>query len=350
MSIVAVQRRSYLNEDAHGPPRSRYVKPQRRSSFNPMKPRPGRTGSSHAANMQSGRLFCALYAGLGDTIYLRPFAKALIETGRWKEAYVETAWPQLFDDMPEVKFVRHHEDLRTQQKNMNALSDTVWSKKPSIPYAQWKPVGFWTGNDSVIDTLIKQTPIDPAVLNFDYPDFGPPLVEPPYAMIRPVTVRGEWANPARNPDPQYVYQAAVMLKEAGYKIVSVADVDPPHENLIGDVPPADVSYHKGELDIRKLLALTRHASVVMGPVGWIVPATLAAHVPAIIIGGGSGHANAPEKIAPAIMDTSVYRQILPDNFCRNCRSMAHACPKEISNFEEQFEAALAEVTKEHAVA
>lgn len=299
------------------------------------------------ANTNSPRLFCPLYSGLGDTLYLRPFVRALIQTGRWTEVSVETAWPQMFEDTPGIRLIRHHEAYRCQVKNMKAQPEAVWSPPPKQPYMEWKPTGFWQGDDSVIDTLVKQTPVDPQSIVYDYPDYGPSPVDGNYAVIRPVTIRGEWANPSRNPEPQYVAQAASMLKDAGYKIVSVADIDPPREKLVGHAPVADVTAHKGEYDVRQLLSLVRHAAVVVGPVGWIVPACLYAHTPLIVIGGGCGHYNAPEKVADRRLDTSRFQAILPNSYCR-CRSMNHACVKKISDFAGQFQAALEALTMQVA--
>lgn len=49
-------------------------------------------------------------------------------------------------------------------------------------------------------------------------------VDKPVAVIRPATVRKEWANPARNPDPKYLADAARELRKHFY-VVSLADLE-----------------------------------------------------------------------------------------------------------------------------
>ncbi|HEX6941043.1 MAG TPA: hypothetical protein VF158_16620, partial [Longimicrobiales bacterium] len=171
----------------------------------------------------------------------------------------------------------------------------------------------------------------------------------PLAVIRPVTTRREWRNNARAPRPEYVAEAARMLRAEGYHVVAVADIEPPHEWLEGEMPEADLYRVKGELDTPQLLALVQNAAVVVGGVGWIVPAAIAARTPAVILGGGMGGHNAPELLIDPRMDASRIRWLIPDRYCR-CRDRAHACPKTITDFDARFRAALDEATRSMGVA
>ena len=162
-------------------------------------------------------------------------------------------------------------------------------------------------------------------------------------MIRPNVVREEWKNTSRNPDPQYMATAAYMLRAAGYYVVSVADLEPGEERLDAPEPASDESYHRGEYGIEQLFELMEHAAVVVGGVGFILPVAIAYGTPLIIIGGGNGGHNAPERLVGHGMDGSKARFIMPDDYCR-CLSYDHDCPKHISAFEAKFAVALDEVT------
>lgn len=88
---------------------------------------------------------------------------------------------------------------------------------------------------SIIDAMTWQFGKVASV--FDLPSFGESAVQPdkPVAVIRPATVRKEWANPARNPDPKYLAEAARELRKHFY-VVSLADLEKGEEWLVGEPP------------------------------------------------------------------------------------------------------------------
>jgi len=172
--------------------------------------------------------------------------------------------------------------------------------------------------------------VDP--VEMDMPDFGVPLVDAPYVLVRPVTLRTEWMAMSRNPEPQYVAEAAAEAARRGYTVVSVADLEFGKEFIVGEPPPAHLEYHQGQLNVEQLLALVQGAAAVIGGVGWIVPACIAAKVPAWIVCGGQGGFNAPELINP---QPSTVSFSVPDNFCR-CKTKDHNCDKRITEHAEKF--------------
>lgn len=255
------------------------------------------------------------HRGLGDSLYSRAFVKNLP-----KPVWLDTPWPSLYSDIPGTHFVKPQTTLRTQAKN--AARYTEWETAPGgIPKRTPR-----YGSTGIIRGLTETFGLAPC--EFDLPPLPESPVEGNYVVVRPATVRQEWRADTRNPDPHYIMIAAAYAKRLGYKVISIADLQDGHEWLVGETPYADVRYHKGELPVEQLLALIKGAKAVIGGIGWIVPACLAAKVPAWIICGGQGGYNAPELICPP---DSTITFVVPDNFCR-CVLKQHNCDKRISDY------------------
>lgn len=259
--------------------------------------------------------------GLGDNIYQRAFIKALP-----KPIWLQTPWAELYEDIEGVFCCKPHTTLRTQAKNISKY--TKWYKEP-VGHARL----IQYSKEGIINGLQRTFGVIPDT--FDLPFFGGVSCGRRYAVIRPATVRTEWLAETRNPDPQYIAEAAQILHEAGYYVVSVSDLEDGKEWALNPMPFADVQYHKGELDIKQLLALIQNASVVVGGVGWIVPASIAANVPAWIINGGNGGYNRKDAITDSRMDLSKIHFAEPDNFCK-CFKPQHNCNKHISHHADKF--------------
>jgi hypothetical protein len=273
--------------------------------------------------------------GLGDNIFSRPFVRA---AAAQYEVHLETPWPELYADL-DIKFIRGGRKLRTQQKNMARQSADFWSR-PRVPMREIS-VGYGADltNASIINALelrwsALKIGFDPAL--FDLPDMGasPVISERPIAVIRPVTVRSEWRNEARNPQPEYIADLARELM-ATHTVVAVADIAPGQEWAVGELPPAHRYLVSGELAVRELLALVHDADIVVGGVGWIVPAGLALRVNTFVVLGGHGGHNAPAKITDPRLDLSRIGFAIPEAFCR-CTNMLHHCDKTIADPIGQF--------------
>ena len=256
--------------------------------------------------------------GLGDNIYCRAFVK------NYPGAYLETPWPELFRDL-DVKCVRPTTQLRTQAKNI--ARQTGWHARQ---FGRTLTISY--GQKPIIDGLRATFRCEPQA--FDLPDFGPSPVAGRYVVVRPVTVRPEWRADSRNPRPEYVAAAAAAARAAGYAVVSVADLEDGREWAVGELPPADLRFHAGELHVEQLMALCQHAAGLIGGIGWIVPAAIALRVPALVICGGQGGWNAPDRITDPIMELDHIEFVVPDNFCM-CREKTHDCDKTITNFDER---------------
>lgn len=257
--------------------------------------------------------------GLGDSIYSRAFIKQLPD-----ELYIDTPWPELLKDLPNVQFIRPQTTLRTQAKNIARHADWV------MPPGRQPTRQIRYGTEGIIQGMTASFGVMPG--EFDLPPLPPSPETGKYVVVRPATVRSEWRADTRNPDPEYIYRAAWEARLRGYKVVSVADLQDGVEWPVGELPQAHVQYHKGELPVEQLLALVANASAVIGGIGWLVPAALAAKVPAWIICGGQGGFNSPHQICPA---GSTITFAVPDNFCL-CRLKQHNCDKRISDYDTKL--------------
>ena len=265
--------------------------------------------------------------GLGDNIYQRAFVR------QFEQVYIDTPWPELYQDLPGVRFLRPVTTLRTQSKNINK-NRNLYIKKAGggLPI---KRVSY--GKQGIIMGMIKSFRKNPMV--WDLPRFddtkAKSIVSGKYAFVRPVTVRKEWPAASRNPDPRYLFEAVEILKSKGYTTISIADLEPQKEWLLHPECKVDIKLHNGNLNIQDVLSIFQNAAVCVGPVGWILPAAICSpKVRTWIIGGGYGAYNAPELLTPGNVPN--LHHITPDHFCR-CDKQQHECNKTISRHGERFE-------------
>lgn len=289
----------------------------------------------------AGPLFISAMQGLGDAVYQRPFVRA---QGEVRPTFVDSCWPEMYEDLPGVHLVKPRTRYRTQAKNLARLKGYPWAQLPA-PRRTVRASYTLISPGSICDELERRIGLAGRPFVFDLPTFGssPARSAKPIAVLRPVTHRAEWRNTARSPRPEYIEAAAIELRRAGYHVVLVADVAPPAEVLEGDLPEADETFIRGELSLPWLLALIENAAVVVGGSGFIVPVSIAFGTPLVVIGGGQGGHNAPDRVTDPRMDCSRARWVLPDRFCL-CTNPRHACDKEISDFSGRFRETLLDVT------
>lgn len=273
--------------------------------------------------------------GLGDNVYQRPFIKALSTR---RIVYLETPWPELYSDLPNVRFVRTSTKLRTQQKNEKAVPEQIWSPLPRGVISRQVSYGSRElQTDSIPHALERLLPLNGQPADLDIPtglSRLPKARGKPIAFVRPVTVRREWLNAARNPDPAYVAQIAKDLRRT-HHVVLAADLEAGEEDLVGALPPHDEAFLNGELRLPELLGFVAAADVVVGGVGWIVPVSIALRRPCFVIMGGHGAHNAPERLVDARFDLSGIAFAMPDRFCL-CERMLHQCDKTNTRLAAQW--------------
>ncbi len=285
------------------------------------------------------------FSGFGDSIMQRPFIRALSE--REDIVYLKTPLPDIYADFPNVRFIKPAADYRTQSKHMTKIVPDLWKPEPARCHPEDRIKMGYSGDHlvnggSIFNAYESQIPLGKTKFIFDLPSWVNETEVPeiknngkPIAVVRPVTIRKEWLASARAPRPEYINQLAYYLKCNGYHVVSMADTEPEVEWIVGAEPPAHQKFHRGELGLRKMLALVKNASVVVTGIGLFVPMGIAAGTPTFAIFGGQGAYNQVSKITDFRMDLSKFGYALPERFCR-CTELVHNCPKLIENLPEKF--------------
>lgn len=268
--------------------------------------------------------------GLGDNIYLYPIVS---ELSKHSEILIRTPWPQLFSFLKNVKCTWTSTHLRTQAKNERSNRDLYvddnfnFSRVLSPSYVRGHQMGkpIWQALCESIDYPLDQYKLTgPWINNADQK----------IALIRPGTVRQEWKAESRCCRQEYIQSAIDILNTRGYRTVVVADIAQNEEWYYEFRPErASVYYEHGEKSFEDLLHLAMRSKVIVGGVGFIVPMAMFTHTKSIIIHGGAGGWNSPEKIdAPCKVQPM---HILPDPYCR-CQDHSHSCNKMIPYFTRMF--------------
>lgn len=268
--------------------------------------------------------------GLGDNIYHRAFVKTMTSM---YDVYLKTPFMEVYEGLP-VKFVKQQSNLRTQAKNIAKSECKYHDLPPNTPTIQPRYTGNQLDRMSMIDSLGLAYHCAPST--FDLPKFKSKVKSTkPICVVRPATIRKEWNASSRNPDPRYIAQVVEWLRKTHY-IVSVADLQGDEEYALQPLPYADLTLHKGELTTKELLGLIHEADIVVGGVGFILPACIAYGTKLFCILGGNGAYNSPEKLTYKSMDLSKVYFAKPDNFC-GCNSAQHQCDKRIKNLKGMFD-------------
>ncbi|UTS52170.1 hypothetical protein [Synechococcus phage BUCT-ZZ01] len=292
--------------------------------------------------------------GIGDQLYQLSFVDLLHKQNPQDEIYIQTVLPQLYIDLlPHVplKFVQPPETYRTQKKALDQyVKDTgLLFEMPPVKYNQLLEP-FYSGEDllntSIPFTMAKKFKLDDKVQDlkwgYDF-KFGFDKVEQligkipkKIAIVRPSTIRKEWVVLTRSPKPNYISWCAKVLQEAGYFVISIADLKPNEEWLENnETPPADLYLHSGELGIIDTLKLIASADICVGGSGFIIPAAVQMGTPLFTIFGGRMAYDSPYKVFHPSMDMSKIGWAMPDKPCR-CTHIKHDCDKTITKLDSDF--------------
>jgi hypothetical protein len=145
----------------------------------------------------------------------------------------------------------------------------------------------------------------------------------PLMIYRPLTVRPEWVGGGvRNANAEQYAELLAAIRD-DFFIVSVADLVPGREWIVGPRLKPDVTLHKGELVFEQLAALFSRADLVFTSGGFGTLLAMAVETPVVSIIGGyerASWASAGSRFSP-------YLGIEPISPCNCAASCRRFCTK-----------------------
>jgi hypothetical protein len=278
--------------------------------------------------------------GLGDNIHSRAAIRQLLP--RYARVWLETPWPCLYHDLTasgKLMLLNKESKLRTQRKNAEREAAAFSKGKPPKNTQQlriWYPPDAVRKHGSVLAAMLCTARLNPDLFDFSLPlpdawqQRAAQLIEvlapaKPIMIYRPLVERTEWQGcAARNPDA-VAYRALFDAIREQFFCISIADLVPKVEWLSGGAMPADMHFHKGELDVEILAALVQRAALTFASPGFLIPLSQALGVPSVCVFGGyeSGSSfSLGARLSPHLA-------IEPVTPCA-CFSHTHQCDKRIN--------------------
>jgi hypothetical protein len=262
--------------------------------------------------------------GMGDNIHQRAVLRALMPN---HSIWLETSWPCIYHDLvgPDLRLLRRPVALRTQLKNATREADKFERGGP-LPHHRVPMVHMTYGRNSVrpggsiLEAMFQKAGVGAAYKDFDFslpiPDEWNSILDhivdddhilnpvPPHRPImvyRPLVARPEWRGSIVRNANEDDYAAVFASIRDHFFVVSVADLEPMREWIVGPQLKADLTLHKGELSFEALAALFKRAACVYTSSGFGAVLAPAVGTPCISIQGGfepkSWHADGA-KLAP----------------------------------------------------
>lgn len=243
--------------------------------------------------------------GIGDNLHQRAVIRLLKET---HNVTLESSWHSLYHDLLDEDFrvCGRTVNLRTQQKNAQREAHLF---APTPPHHHVPGVSVIRYVTSTINQTTSGT-ITEAMLrsiglgqHFMRADFRLPLKDEwlaeadrimgewptggkPVMIYRPLLARPEWmGSQVRNANTAQYQEMAEMLHEK-YFIVSVADLEPTKEWIVGPEFAADMKYHGGEFVFEILAAIFQRADLIFTSGGFAAILGPAVETPTISMLGG----------------------------------------------------------------
>lgn len=276
--------------------------------------------------------------GLGDNIRQRAIIRQKM---RDHTVWLESSWVSVYHDMiaEGLKVVHKPTRLRTQAKNARREASSF--SRPNYPTGTPAisvnyPPEMVRKQGSVMGAMCAVTGTDIEAADFRLPVpqswrakaavwLEQWMPTKPIMLYRPLVDRpSDWGGcNARNPDHD-AYRDLFEAVRDRFFVVSVADLVPNKEWIVGHRIEADAKCHAGELDFETLAALTLASAMVFCSPGFAAVLAQAVGTPVACVFGGyerSAFFFEGAKSAPTL-------GIDPINPC-DCFGHHHACRKEI---------------------
>lgn len=269
--------------------------------------------------------------GLGDCLHQRALIRQLVDK---YDLYLETSWPQVYWDIP-INFIARGTKLRTQLKNQEN-SKSYFSDIPSSVFKIikifYKPE-MVRSCKSVVRAMLKTANLDENDYDFSFcpkPEWidsaknllAPNVENKPILIYRPLCIRQEWGGcVTRNPDIG-AYNYLIELIKKDFFVISIADIKPPAETMVGIPIQADLEFHEGQLSFEQIAGLFALSSLVYTSPGFCAVLARSMGINLITLFGGYEDGNSFSS------GKGNYLAIEPINPCP-CFSHRHSCDKRI---------------------
>ena len=296
---------------------------------------------NHARARDKPALLVTGMFGIGDNLHQRaPIRDLMLSHDVW----LETCHIALYHDL-----VAQGLKLLLRPTRLRAQARTIATERTRYKFASTRPptnverrkIGY---NKSEIDKFGSILGSMYGCLNLPMPaapDFRLPIptawqerarrlieswprASKPLMVLRQIILRREWDGANRNPDPA-AYRELVESIRDRFFVVSIADLAPGLEWIVGPQLPADVNLHAGELDFETMAALFAQAALVMSPAGFAPVLAQAVGTPGVTVYGGRESFRTTQAagahLAPSL-------GIDPVTTC-DCHSNTHCCDKTI---------------------
>jgi hypothetical protein len=142
----------------------------------------------------------------------------------------------------------------------------------------------------------------------------------PLMVYRPIVLRREWNSANRNPHPDGYTQLFNAARE-GFFVLSLADLAPNEEWIVGPEAPADMKLHRGELSFEAMAALFERAQLVFCNAGFAPVLAQAVGTPSICVYGGRESYGTTQRAGEHLAPTLGIDPIKP---C-DCHTERHDC-------------------------
>ncbi len=238
--------------------------------------------------------------GLGDNLHQRAVIRQLMAT---HDVSLETSWASLYHDLTVdgLKLVRRPVNLRTQSKNANREAKLFIARPQTDAIMRVSYHGanvMKTASKTVLEAMCDVTGTSYATADYSLPipqrwlddaevylkgwrASGKPLL-----VYRPLVARHEWrGSVARNADPASYAQLFATIRDEFY-VISVADLMPAVEWIVGPVLRADLALHSGELTFEAMAAMFSLADLVFTSSGFAAILGPAVGTPVVSVIGG----------------------------------------------------------------
>jgi len=232
--------------------------------------------------------------GLGDNLHQRAVVRELLKT---RQVWIFTAWPQLYWDL-DAHPLPLGSPLRWMAANETRMADLYGPGLPAgAPSVACRyPVGDVKQTGSVLGAMSRccgvplgdfRLPVAPAWAALADALWAQWKPAKPVLIYRPLVVRVESriGYAARNPD-HAAYHALISAIRDRYFVVSIADLMPGKEWLVGPQIEADATYHAGELNVEAIAAITARAALVFCSPGFMIVMAQAVGTPVVCTFGG----------------------------------------------------------------